>query len=109
MGVYGFILQSSNRGTSLLLGFNYNPESNCSNSVMKTLNIFRVRDKSSSSSSRDPANIFLFKVANGNIKKRNEICSNSTIKTPERRRYGVFIVNCKHVSPLFLAFVLLNN
>ena len=27
-----------------------------------------------------------------------EICSNSTTKTPERRRSGVFIVNFEHIS-----------
>ena len=31
-----------------------------------------------------------------------------TIKTPERRRSGVFIVNFKHISHLFLVFLLLN-
>ena len=39
----------------------------------------------------------LFKVNNRNIRKRYEICSKLTIKTPERaqiRRSGVFIVYC---------------
>ena len=32
-----------------------------------------------------PANMFLFKVNNRNTKKRCEICSELTIKTPQRR------------------------
>ena len=32
-----------------------------------------------------PANIYLFKVNNRNTRKRCEICSKLTIKTPERR------------------------
>ena len=31
-----------------------------------------------------PANIYLFKVNNKNIRKRCEICSKLTIKTPEK-------------------------
>ena len=31
-----------------------------------------------------PANIYLFKVNNKNIRKRYEICSKLTIKTPEK-------------------------
>ena len=49
-----------------------------------------------------PANIYLFKVNNRNSRKRCEICSKLTIKTP-----GVFIVNFKHISHLFLLFLLL--
>ena len=44
-----------------------------------------------------PANIHLFKVNNRNTRKRCEICSKLTIKTPERRS-GVFIVNFEEVS-----------
>ena len=33
-----------------------------------------------------PANIYLFKVDNKNSRKRYEICSKLTIKTPERRQ-----------------------
>ena len=57
-----------------------------------------------------PANIYLFKVNNRNIRKRYDICSKLTIKTPERRhwrRSGVFIVNFEHISYLFLMFLLL--
>ena len=46
--------------------------------------------------SNKPANIYLFKVNNRNTRKKCEICSKLTIKTPERRhrrRSGVFIVN----------------
>ena len=43
-------------------------------------------------------------------RKRSEISSKSTIKTPERRRWrrsSVFIVNFEHISHLFLVFILL--
>ena len=33
-----------------------------------------------------PANIYLFKVNDRNIRIRREICSKLTIKTPERRQ-----------------------
>ena len=33
----------------------------------------------------DPAGIYVFKVTNRNTRKRCEICSKLTIKTPERR------------------------
>ena len=57
-----------------------------------------------------PANICLFKFNNRNTRKKYEICSKLTIKTPERRhwcRSRVFIVNFEHISPLFLVFLLL--
>ena len=56
------------------------------------------------------ANIYLFKVNHGKNRKRFEICSNLTIKTPERRnwrRSGVFIVNFEHNSHIFHVFSLL--
>ena len=34
---------------------------------------------------RNPANIYLFKVSNRNTRKKCEICSKLTIKTPEQR------------------------
>ena len=46
--------------------------------------------------------------------KKSEVCPKSTIKTPERRRYGVFIANCNKLavvnfinftSDLFLVFL----
>ena len=39
------------------------------------------------------AGIYLLKVNYGNTITMCEICSKLTIKTPERRRYGVFIIN----------------
>ena len=54
-----------------------------------------------------PANIYLFKVNNRNTRKRCEICSKLTIKTPERRRFGVFFANFEHISHFFLVFLLL--
>ena len=55
-----------------------------------------------------PAVIYLLKVNNRNTRTRCEKCSKLTIKTLERRhwrRSGVFIVNCKHISHLFLVFL----
>ena len=55
-----------------------------------------------------PANIYLFKVTNRNIRKRCEICLKLTIKTPERRQWrrsGVINVNFKHISYIFLVFL----
>ena len=59
----------------------------------------------------NPANICLFKVNNRNTRKRFEICSKLTIKTPEQRQWcrsGIFIINFAHISYLFLMFLLLN-
>ena len=56
------------------------------------------------------AGIYLFKVNSRNTRTRSEICSKLTIKTPEGPhwcRFGVFIVNFKHVSHLALVFLLL--
>ena len=42
--------------------------------------------------------------------KRREICLNVTIKTPEWRQWrrsGVFVVTFKHISDLFVVFLLL--
>ena len=50
------------------------------------------------------ANIFMFKVNNRNTRKKTEICSKLTIKTPERRhrpRSGIFIANFEHISYFF--------
>ena len=52
------------------------------------------------------AHIYLFKVNNRNTRRRYEICSKLTIKTPERRhqrRSDVFIVNFEHISHIFIA------
>ena len=59
---------------------------------------------------RIPANTYLLKVNNSYTRKRRKICSKLTIKTPEWchwRRSGVLIVNFKHISLLFLVFLLL--
>ena len=54
-------------------------------------------------------NINLIIVNNRNTRKRYEICSKLTLKTPQQRhcrRSGVFIVNSERISHLFLAFQL---
>ena len=51
-----------------------------------------------------PANIYVLKVNSKNTRKKSEICSKLTIKTPEQRhwrRSAVFTVNLEHVSHLF--------
>ena len=58
---------------------------------------------------KHPDNIYLFKVNDRNTRKRCEICSKLTIKTPERlqrRRYDVFIVKSEHFSYIFLKLTL---
>ena len=57
------------------------------------------------------AGIYLLKVNNRSTKTKCEICSNLTIKTPERRwgRSVVFIVNFEHISHLSLVFLLTLN
>ena len=40
-----------------------------------------------------PAGIYLFKVNNENTRTKSKICSMLTIKIPERRHSGIFIVN----------------
>ena len=55
-----------------------------------------------------PTNNCLFKFNNRNSRKSYEICSELTIKTPERghwRNFRVFIVNLEHISCLFLVFI----
>ena len=57
-----------------------------------------------------PANIYLFQFNNRNTRKKFEICSKLTMKTPERRywrRSALFIVNFEHISHLFVVFLLL--
>ena len=56
----------------------------------------------------NPAGIYLLKINNRNTRKRYEICSKLTIKTPERRQWrrsGVFIVNFERISHLVLVFL----
>ena len=55
-----------------------------------------------------PADFHLLKVNNRNTRKRYEICSKRTIKTPKRRhwrRSGVFI-NFEHILHLSVVFLL---
>ena len=57
-----------------------------------------------------PVGSYMFKVNNINTRTRREICSQLTIKTPERRQWrrsGVFIVNFEHILHLVLMFLLL--
>ena len=57
-----------------------------------------------------PAGIYLFKVNNGNAGAMYEICSKSTIKTPERchwHRTGTCIVNFEQILHIALMFSLL--
>ena len=57
-----------------------------------------------------PANIYLFKVNNRNIRKRCKICLMLTIKTLERsnwRRSDDFIVDFEYISRLFVVFLFL--
>ena len=53
-----------------------------------------------------PADIYLFKVKNGNTRTMCEICSKLTIKTAQRRsgRSGVFIINLEQISHTVLVF-----
>ena len=57
-----------------------------------------------------PASIYLLEFNNKNTKTSCEVCSDLTIKTPERRQWrrsGVFIVNFDHILHLLLVFLLL--
>ena len=57
-----------------------------------------------------PVGIYMFKVKNRNTRKRCEVCSRLTIKTPERhhrRRSVVVIANFKHISHLVVMLLLL--
>ena len=59
-----------------------------------------------------PAFIYLIKVHNRNTKRRYQICSKLTVKTPEqsnRHRSSDFIVNFEHISRLFVVFLLLTS
>ena len=58
------------------------------------------------------ADIYIEKSNNRNTRKMYEIYSKFTLKTPVRRhwrRSGVFIVNFKQISHLFLVFPLLTS
>ena len=49
----------------------------------------------------------MFKVNNRKTQTRCEICPKLTIKIPEQRRSGIFIVNFEHISHLVQVFLLL--
>ena len=54
------------------------------------------------------AHIYMFKLNNRNTRKKCEICSKLTIKTPEWihwLRSGVFVLNFEYVSFIFLLFI----
>ena len=56
-----------------------------------------------------PVNIYLFKVTNRNTRKKCEIYSKLTIKTPERRQlpcFSVSIVNFEHVITGWYIYIL---
>ena len=82
--------------------------SHFSETYLKTF-IFCIRTKQNTIIKNNnitfPVNIYLFKVNKRNTRKRCEICSKLTIKTPERRRSGVFIVKFEHISHLFLVTI----
>ena len=57
-----------------------------------------------------PVGIYLRKVNYRNTRTRCEICSELTVKTPERRQWrrsGVFIVNFENILHFALVFLLL--
>ena len=50
----------------------------------------------------------MFKINNRNTRTKGGICSNLTVKAPERRQaFSAFIVNFEHISHLVLMFLLL--
>ena len=58
---------------------------------MIMIKVFYILGKLFSFFSTNPANIYLFKVNNRNTSKKSEICSKSTIKTPERRHGSRYV------------------
>ena len=78
------------------------------------MNLFKDNNKptrTTSVASFRPAYIYLFKVNNKNTRKRCEIYSKLTIKTPERHHDVVLVFllffNFEHISQLFLVHLLL--
>ena len=58
---------------------------------------------------RASSNAFcLLKVSSRSIRKRCEICSKLTIKTPEQSRSGIFIANFEHFLYLLLLFLIVD-
>ena len=54
--------------------------------ILKHIRNSVIAKKLNANCNRFPANIYLFKVNNRNIRKMCEICPKLTIETPERRR-----------------------
>ena len=55
------------------------------------------------------ASIYLLKISNKNTRTICEICSELSVKTPERHCSGVFIfVNLKHISYIVLSVFIVN-
>ena len=54
-------------------------------SYLNNLSIMKV-ERNLTEEDFNPANIYLFKFNNRNTRKKSEICSKLTIKTPERRQ-----------------------
>ena len=53
------------------------------------------------------ADIYLFKVNHSNTRTMCEVCSKSTLKKPERRHYGVIVVNFEQIFHIVLIFLFL--
>ena len=66
-----------------------------------------VHDELFNGRTKNPVNIYLFKVHNRNTRKRSEICSKLTIKTPDRRQWcrSGILTNFEHISHLPSVFV----
>ena len=80
-------------------------------SLLLNLNTFSILIFTFSLIWISPANIYLFKVSDRNTRKRCEIRSKLTVKTPKLRhwhRSGVFNVTFEHIPHLFLVFLSLN-
>ena len=78
-----------------------------SSSMSKAVAIHLLEKKRRIHISLYQAGNFVFKVNSRNTRKRCEICSELTIKTPERRQWIMNnIVNFEHISHLVLVFYL---
>ena len=56
-----------------------------------------------------PTNKYMLKVSNMKARKKCKICSELTMKTLERLRSGVFIINFEHIIQLLLSLLLTLN
>ena len=73
---------------------------------MKNRRNFLQDHSNERTSNNAPVGIYLLKVSNRNTRTRCEICSELTIKVPERGhwgRFGFFIVNFEHISSISIA------